>query len=343
LVLERRLTELGALVDEWSRQELASALSVQAVRLGGMLEYHLGWRDEHLELLPVPAPAGKKLRPALTLLVCEGVSGRVEPARAAAVAIELVHNFSLVHDDIQDRSALRRHRPAVWARWGLEQGINIGDALFALAQLALLRQPADVAARMLVELNATCVRLVEGQFLDIELQRGTIEATPQTYRAMVARKTGALFASACRLGAIAGEAPPEVTDAYGDFGLELGFAFQEQDDLLGVWGHTEKTGKPRAADVVERKRGLPAMVALSRADAPGWLRDAYASTNGSMPRKLVERVIAHFDGLNLRAELTGQVEQHARRALAALEAAAPHEPARSYLAELTSLVVSRSA
>src|SRR5919197_1581593 len=110
-----------------------------------MVAYHLGWRDTDLAELAVPAPSGKKLRPAIALLVSEAVCGSIEPARAAAVALELVHNFSLVHDDIQDRSHLRRHRPTLWSLWGTAQGINAGDALFALAQLALARpSPAPV-------------------------------------------------------------------------------------------------------------------------------------------------------------------------------------------------------
>jgi geranylgeranyl diphosphate synthase type I len=254
-----------------------------------------------------------------------------------------VHNFSLVHDDIQDRGDLRRHRPTLWTLWGLEQGINAGDALFALAQLAILRQPGPVAAAMSAELNATCVRLVEGQYLDIEFQHGSLPVTTDAYQAMIERKTGGLFACACRLGAMAAGASQVVTDAYATFGLQLGLAFQQLDDALGVWGTRDDTGKPEAADVVERKRGLPATLALSRADAPAWLKEVYAAHNGAMSPRSVERVITHFDQLNLRAELEALVEQHALQALAALRSAEPREPAASYLAALCGLLVSRSA
>src|SRR5690242_17120030 len=126
--IDRHLTELGELVDGWLRQTLTESISAPARRFGAMLEYHLGFRDEQLEPLAKTAPAGKKLRPALALLVCQAVSGELEPARDAAVAVELIHNFSLVHDDIQDRSPLRRHRPTLWTLWGAAQGINAGDA-----------------------------------------------------------------------------------------------------------------------------------------------------------------------------------------------------------------------
>jgi geranylgeranyl diphosphate synthase type I len=343
LELERRLSELGELVDAWTREELARGISDAASVFGGMLEYHLGWRDEQLRELPTPAPAGKRLRPALALLVCQAVSGSIEPARSAAVAIELVHNFSLVHDDIQDRGELRRHRRALWTVWGAEQAINAGDALFGLAQLALVRQPTALAAAMAAELNQACVLLSEGQYLDIALQRGSLAATLEAYQAMIARKTAVLFGCAARLGAMAGQAAAEVQAAYASFGHELGLAFQEQDDILGVWGNPEDTGKPPAADVVERKRGLPAAVALSRPDAPAWLTEAYSRPDGAMPRQSVARVIAHFDALNLRAELEARVANHYRQALAALEAAAPKPPARGYLAALCELLVSRTA
>jgi geranylgeranyl diphosphate synthase type I len=341
--LERRLSELGELVDAATREELAHGISEAAGPFGGILEYHLGWRDEQLRVLDTPAPAGKRLRPGLALLVCEAASGSIEPARAAAVALELVHNFSLVHDDVQDRGELRRHRPAVWTLWGAEQAINAGDALFALAQVALLRQPTALAATMAAELNRACVLLAEGQYLDIALQHGSLPPTLETYQAMIARKTAVLFGCAARLGAMAGGATTEVQAAYAHFGHELGLAFQEQDDILGVWGKTEDTGKPPAADVVERKRGLPAAVALSRPDAPAWLAEFFSRHNGAVHNADVSRVIAYFDQLNLRPELEAQVASHYRAALTALEAAAPREPARTYLVALCELLVSRTA
>ncbi len=337
-----RLSELGSRVDVWTRQELAGLVSPPADRFLGMLEYHLGWRDQGLARLASPAPSGKKLRPTLALLVCEAVRGTVEAARAAAVAVELVHNFSLVHDDIQDASAVRRHRATLWSLWGMEQGINAGDALFALAQVVLLRDGSAMAARMGAELGRTCLLLAEGQFLDIDLQRDASRLTLAAYDAMIARKTGALFACACRLGALAAEAPPSVQDAYAAFGLELGIAFQEQDDLLGVWGAPEETGKPRAADVATRKKGLPAAIALGRRDPPPWLRAAYGDDGGAdMPAALVERVVVELDALGVRAEAERRIAARYASAMGALDRAGPWEPARTSLAGICRLLVSR--
>src|SRR5918995_4877780 len=162
---EDELTRLGQLTDAFIRQTIDETMSAPAERFQAMLEYHLGWRGPDLETLAVPAPAGKKLRQALALLVCRGVAGQEEPALPAAAAVELIHNFSLVHDDIQDRSELRRHRATLWTLWGAAQGINAGDALFALAQIVLLRPAGEASARMAHELNRTALLLAEGQYL----------------------------------------------------------------------------------------------------------------------------------------------------------------------------------
>jgi geranylgeranyl diphosphate synthase type I len=233
----------------------------------------------------------------------------------------------------------------VWSLWGAPQGINAGDALFALAQLVVMQGGAVTAAEMGAELNATALLLAEGQFLDIDLQEGKARATLETYETMIARKTGALFAGACRLGAIAGGASEAARDAYAAYGLELGLAFQEQDDLLGVWGRSAVTGKPDAADVVERKRGLPAAMALSLPEAPEWLKLAYANTDDdkSNGTETVERIIAHFDQLNLRALIDSRVEKRYRNALERLHAAGAREPARGYLAAICEALVSRRA
>ena len=201
--LDEQLTRLGQLTDNWIRDAIAEHISPRAERLAAMLEYHFGWRGPDLAMLDRPAPAGKKLRPALVLLVAQAVSGEMPPAaRSSAIAVELIHNFSLVHDDIQDRSELRRHRPTLWSLWGMPQGINAGDALFALAQTVVVQDRIEVSAQLAAELNATALLLSEGQFLDIELQDGHTSPTLDAYEAMIARKTGVLFACACRIGAM---------------------------------------------------------------------------------------------------------------------------------------------
>lgn len=340
--LDRELTRLGELTDATIREAIASSMSPAASRLAAMLEYHMGWRDERLELLANAVASGKKLRPGVVMLVAQAVGGEIVPAaRDAAAAVELIHNFSLVHDDIQDHSELRRHRPTLWTLWGMPQGINAGDALFALAQMVILRGGTRLEARMAAELNATTLRLAEGQFLDIDLQQGRTPVSLEAYATMIERKTGVLFASACRLGAMAAGASDAAIDAYGSFGAQLGQAFQEQDDLLGVWGASSVTGKPDAADIVERKRGLPAAMALGRADAPDWLRAAYAESDRELGPEGVQRVIAHFDALGLRETIEQRVQARYQQAIECLDAAGARAPARGYLAAICETLIAR--
>jgi geranylgeranyl diphosphate synthase type I len=307
-----------------------------------MIEYHLGWRNQDLVPLAQRTGSGKRLRGILALLVSEAVCGSIAPARRAAIAVELVHNFSLVHDDIQDRSHLRRHRPTIWSLWGLEHGITAGDWLWAVASEILVRPSTPGAAVQAEVLAEACLRLIEGQFLDLELQRSPPPPTPAMYSAMIDRKTGALFAAACRMGALASEASSEQTAAYARFGLRLGRAFQEQDDLLGVWGTSESTGKPERADLLDRKRGLPAVIALTREGAPAWLAAAYAG-DAPMEPATAMRVREHFDLTGVRAEVEARVRADSAAALEALSVAGAREPARGHLAAITLTLQQREA
>ena len=340
--MRTRLGELGAVLDGWLRQELALTVRPPAGELAQMAEYHLGWRDQNLAPLTPGPGAGKRLRGILALLVSEGVCGSIEPARHAATALELVHNFSLIHDDIQDRSDLRRHRPTIWSLWGVEQGITAGNWLWAVASEILVRPSTRGAAVQAAVLAEACLRLVEGQFLDLQLQQGATPPTRHTYDAMIDRKTGALFAAACRMGAVAAGASAEQADAYATFGLRLGRAFQEQDDLLGVWGTADRTGKPEAADLLDRKRGLPAVMALTSEEAPAWLAAAYAGDAPMQPATAM-RVRDHFDLTGVRAEGEARVRADSAAALEALSVAGAREPARDHLAAMTRMLQQREA
>ncbi len=266
------------------RQELDEALrSFLAPRepllLYRMVRYHLGWEDA--EGRPQSGGGGKGLRPVLCLLACEAVGGHWPSAIPAAVAVELVHNFSLVHDDIQDQDRERRHRPTVWAIWGQAQAINAGDALLAAAQLALAHLPEagvphERAVAAAQALAAATLEMVEGQVMDLQFE-GREAVSLDEYLEMVGRKTGALFDASLRLGALVGCDRPAVWEAMGRCGRLLGLAFQARDDMLGVWGQEERTGKP-AADIRRRKKGLPVAYALARGGrAAETVARAYAS------------------------------------------------------------------
>jgi geranylgeranyl diphosphate synthase type I len=231
------------------------------------MRYHLGWEDQ--DGRPQEARHGKLLRPLLCVASCEAVGGNVESALPVAAAVELLHNFSLIHDDIEDNSAQRHGRDAVWKVWGVAQAVNAGDGMFALAHVALDRlsdvgvdaQPVLAAARLL---DRASLRLCEGQYLDLAFEQRLGVSCPD-YLAMVGGKTAALMAAAAGSGALVGEAPPAAVSAFERFGEKLGFAFQIRDDILGIWGESRETGKPTGEDIRARKKSFPVVFAMESA------------------------------------------------------------------------------
>jgi geranylgeranyl diphosphate synthase type I len=320
--LDARLDELSSELDRWTA-ELFQRFRPAAERFAGMLSYPLGWVGADLRPLHSPAQSGKRLRPALCLLVCEAVSGDHRRAMAPAAAIELVHNFSLVHDDIQDGSHLRRGRPTVWSNWQTAQAINVGDSLFALAQVALLEASAgapDLVIEAARRLNVTCLRLVEGQYLDLELQAAG-QATSEAYQTMIAGKTAALLEYAAWAGSRFGGAQPDQAERYAEFGRLLGLAFQIQDDLLGVWGDPTITGKPGDADLRDRKQALPAILALqARGAAADQFRQLFRAP-GAMTDEAAQRGLALLEDLGIQTRVQALMKSKYREAEAALDSA----------------------
>jgi len=228
-----------------------------------MLTYHLG-------LDQPDGPRGKRMRPLLGLLAFKSLGGEYGKALPAAAAVELGHNFSLVHDDIEDADRERRHRPTLWAIWGVPLAINAGDALFALSRLALYRlmEDEEYEPQKLLDLmkvyDETCLALCEGQYLDISFERRT-DVTVDEYMEMIAKKTAALIGAAVETGAMMATEDPDVVEAYRRFGYDLGLAFQIADDLKGTFWTSAKSGKPEAGDVRKRKKTLPLVWALQNA------------------------------------------------------------------------------
>jgi geranylgeranyl diphosphate synthase type I len=298
-----------------------------------MMRYHLGWLDA--DLRPVQAPAGKRLRPLLCMLVCEAVGGQVEHALPAAAALELIHNFSLIHDDIEDDSETRRHRTTVWKLWGMPHGINCGDGIYsaALLRLAHLRgrgvlpERALEAQRIVVE---TCLRLTEGQYLDMEFE-SRMDVDMDGYLAMIGRKTASLIACATRLGALLGGASGPVVEAYARFGKNLGLAFQVIDDILGIWGREDETGKSACTDIVTRKKTLPVVYVLQDPE----LQALYAHELG---QEDVESVMAILDRHNAQGFAVQQAAHYSALALQSLretgQTSAAHKSLYAYAGTL---------
>jgi geranylgeranyl diphosphate synthase type I len=260
---------LDELIDPIVR-EVTDQIDLGSTFLANMARYHLGLVDRHFRAVePASVDRGKRMRPRIAMLCCAAAGGSPEHAVPLAAAIELLHNFTLVHDDIQDKSVLRRHQATVWSLWGESQAINAGDALFAAAQLALLRQaeencPSDRLVPLLREFNRMTIEIVNGQALDLTFEDRN-DVSHDEYLAMITAKTSVIVRYAAWAGAIAGGASDEAARAFGRFGLALGLGFQVQDDLLGIWGTAKETGKPAADDIRRRKKSLPVLLLLERA------------------------------------------------------------------------------
>jgi len=273
-----------------------------------MLWYHMGWVDCGER----PAVNGKAVRPLLTLLTSMATGGDWRQALPFAAAVELVHSFSLVHDDIQDRGRQRRGRPSVWAKWGESQAINVGDSLFASAHAAALRESGlapEARVRAVGTLIDACLALSRGQFLDLSFE-ARAEVEVEEYMAMVRGKTAALLAAACELGGVASGASRPDLRALASFGEHLGVAFQIRDDLLGIWGDPRDTGKP-ATDIVDRKKTLPVLLGMERS------AEVRALVERSSPEEaaLVAGLLRDVGALN---DSRAEMERNAMLALDAL-------------------------
>ena len=257
--------------------KLMAALAQGELPLYDMLRYHMGWLDE--EFQPADANTGKAVRPALCLFACEAVGGDWPRALPAAAAIELIHNFSLIHDDIQDGDERRHHRPTLWHCWGLSHGLNAGAAMNVLAHQALFEDseaplPAATTLEVSRILTNACARMIAGQVLDLSYeQRASVSV--EDYLLMIGKKTGALLESAPYIGAVIGSRNEATIEGMRRFGKGVGLLFQVRDDILGAWGLEEATGKPAASDLHRRKKSLPVVHALWHAkDSPSGQRFA---------------------------------------------------------------------
>jgi geranylgeranyl diphosphate synthase type I len=327
--------------------ELREALALRHPQLTsfyGMMQYHLGWLDE--DFVSTKGDAGKRLRPILCLLSCQATGGNPNQAVPAAAAIELVHNFSLVHDDIEDKSHLRRSRPTVWKVWGVPQAINIGDSLCVLAHLVMQRladrgvPPRRVLAALEI-LDEACLALTEGQHLDLSFE-ARLDVDVEQYLSMIRGKTAALFSTAAQLGALIAGSDLESIAHYCSFGENLGLAFQIVDDILGIWGDPQVTGKPAASDIQQRKKTLPIVRALEgelRAGGKG-LREVYQRE--TVGEGAVEVALKILEDMEARYYAEAMANDYYQRALAELDATGMENEAQDDLRELAAFLVERT-
>jgi geranylgeranyl diphosphate synthase type I len=282
-----------------------------------MCRYHLG--------LDGSGSSGKRMRPLLGLLAYASIAGDYRPALPGAAAVELGHNFSLVHDDIEDGDTERRHRPTLWAIHGIPQAINAGDLLFTLSRKALHRLTdmgfSDTKVLRLMRLHDdTCMALCEGQYLDIWASERAEPMSVELYFDMIGRKTAALIAASVEAGAVLATDDEAVIGRYRAFGWALGVAFQLNDDLLGIWGEQAATGK-EPTDVARHKMTLPVIYAFEHAGAADRQRlEAVWQTDDPDARQVAEAV-ALIESLGGRGYTRDQARDFRDRALAELDAA----------------------
>lgn len=285
----------------------------------------------HLALDGSGASGGKRIRPLLGLLAYASITGDHRLALPGAAAVELGHNFSLVHDDIEDGDTERRHRATLWTVHGVPQAINTGDALFSLSRIALHRLtdlgfPDAKVLRLMRLFDQTCLRLCEGQYLDIAMSASDKLMTVELYFDMIGRKTAALIAASVESGALLATDDETVIARYHDFGWALGIAFQLNDDLLGIWGAEQATGK-EPSDVAHKKKTLPVIYAWEHAgpEDRARLAELYATRDPGAAQ--IAEIIGILDRSGAREYTRDQARRYRDEALAALDAAGVVKPA----------------
>jgi len=325
--------------------ELRWVLAGRKSPLYEMMRYHIGWVDEQGN--PSPGSPGKALRPTLCLLACEAVGGSWHKALPAAVGMELMHNFSLIHDDIQDDDRERRHRPTVWSIWGKPQAINAGDALATIAGLALLglaHRGIPAGKQLLTHklMYEACLTTIEGQYLDISYE-SRFDIVVSDYLEMTERKTATLISHSLEVGALLGSDDEAAIRGLSRFGWNLGMAFQVRDDILGIWGDEMKTGKPWGSDIRHKKKSLPIAYALETAKgkARRELVDIYQEE--VIDDEGVRAVLGILEAVEARVYAQGLANEYHDAALEQLRVLSLLRWPRSQLRDMTRFVVERES
>ena len=326
---------LSAIESELQRQ-ISRLDALRTKPFHEMLTYHMGWTGEGAG----PEATGKRIRPLLVLLCTSASGADWHTALPAAAAVELVHNLSLVHDDIQDNSDTRRGRPTSWVKWGMPMAINVGDALFVMSNQAIIglkeKHPPEIVVKAAEVLHNTCLELTRGQFLDMSYEERN-DLLVEDYWPMISGKTAALLSACCHIGALLGGADEAGQDAYRAFGHYLGLAFQVQDDILGIWGDEALTGKSAASDLVEGKNSLPVLAGIG-ANGTFAARWKQGPIRADEVQELT-RVLASEGGYETAMDAAKQMTD---LALMSLREAAPQGEAGNALFDLTDKLLKRN-
>jgi geranylgeranyl diphosphate synthase, type I len=335
--------------------EIRAELNIELEEfMRGAISYHFGWCDQNFQSIP-GGNSGKKLRPIMFLLAYQGANPHsfeadLTPAMPVAACLEMIHNYSLLHDDIEDDDLQRRGRATAWAIWGKPIAINIGDCLHVLAFRRLFRAAEKGLSHQRVlqiasTIAAMSVKLALGQHKDLSFE-GSLDVTPGMYIDMIGGKTAAIFACALECGAIAGLPDPldhAKIKAFADFGLKIGLGFQIRDDILGIWGIESETGKPSGSDIRRRKKSLPVLYALNNTSGTQHeqILDIYRRTEPLTPEE-EQFVFATLESCGAKDYTQQQADYYKQEALAALSRVGSNNPALEQLKQLCTFLVERS-
>jgi geranylgeranyl diphosphate synthase type I len=308
-----------------------------------VIDYQFGWDLDEQQRQKV---SGKRIRPLLMALVAQAVTGSYRHVLPAGVALEMIHNFTLIHDDVMDKSLTRRHRPAVWTRWGADQAINSGDGLYALANLASARlmrigTPPEKVVRVFEWLSRACLNTAEGQILDMDFESRESVSTAD-YITMIANKSATLIEFAAGTGALLSTDDEAVIDAYAQFARNLGVAFQVRDDYLGVWGNEATTGKSASSDIREKKKSYPVLAAFEQAvdDDRATLRRLYAQD--SLSDSDIDTVLAILDRCDAGSQTDAIAQTYYDAAMQHLDATGIQNDTQTLIRQFAAFLIQRA-
>ena len=307
--------------------------------LNVMMKYAMGWVDKDNQ--PYHEPTGKRLRPIFVFLCNSAAGGRWQDTMAAGVAVELLHNFSLIHDDIEDNSPIRHNRPTVWKVWGVPDAINAGDAMFTLAYAALTDLKtgglsAERTLNIVEEFNRTNIALTRGQFLDMNFEKRQ-SVTIDEYIDMIGGKSASLLSFCSRVGAMVAKDDLALAKQFASFGTNLGIAFQMRDDILGIWGDPSVTGKSVASDIISRKKSLPVLYGLEKHSG---LQEIYFQDQ--LTDEDVHMTVQILDECGALDYTRAQEEKYYSAALASLDATQLQNEAMGTLRKFVDLLFNRN-
>jgi len=319
---------------------LKDAISDRRIFLYDMLRYCMGWSDAYG--VPLETKKGKGIRPSLCLFTCDALGGDIEKALPAAVSLELIHNFSLIHDEIQDSDEIRHHRPTLWNVWGIPKALVAGNVMRVLADKSMSTMPSDHSKLLTVSssiVSEACLEMIEGQYMDISFEGGDGISVDQ-YMKMISHKTGALLRSSVHIGAVIGSRGGRVADIFREIGIKLGFMFQIRDDILGTWGETTSTGKSVGSDIRRKKNTLPIIHARETQPYQEEISELYSLE--FIEDHHVDRVLDILDATKAGHYCQGLVEDYALEVSKDIQDIGFSKNSREEFQALVSFLVDRS-